>query len=76
MILKEKTFYVAKYDGREIVLFNSEKIEVNFELREATQLEKEYWTDSMAIVDGESEENFGAVTLCDFNEWQKQKGYK
>jgi len=76
MILKEKTFYVGKYDGREIVLFNSEQIEVNIELREATQLEKEYWTDSMEIADGESEENFGAVSLCDFNEWQKQKGYK
>lgn len=95
MELKEKTFYVFKYDGGdgligydeegnptdksepiEIIFFNVEKQETTRDLREATALEKEYWMDAMEVSDDNFEEDFGAVSLCDFEEWKQQKGYK
>lgn len=95
MELKEKTFYVVKYEGGqgligydeegnpvdknepiEIIFFNAEKRETNRELREATELEKEYWYDAMEVSDELFEEDYGAVSLCEFENWKKEKGYK
>ena len=60
----------------EIIFFNSREIETSTILRDATQLEKEYWFDSMNIVDESGiDPNYSAVSLCDFEDWKKQKGY-
>lgn len=51
-------------------------METDIECRLCTELEKEYWLDSMEIIDGViPNENFGAVSLCEFQDWKKQKGY-
>ena len=61
----------------EIVFYhNGNDIETNRECRLCTELEKEYWLDSMDIIDGIiPNEDFGAVSLCDFEDWKIAKGY-
>lgn len=59
----------------EIVFFNLDEHETKMNLREATELEKEYWTESMQDIDNDSEEYFGGVSLCGFEEWKQIKGY-
>jgi hypothetical protein len=59
-----------------IYYHNKEEMETTIKCRPCTQLEKEYWLDSMEFADEEiPEHDFGAVTLCDFEDWKKQKGY-
>ena len=60
----------------EIVLFNTQDdFETSKEgIREATELEKQYWLESVQIVDeSDIKEEIGAVSLCDFEEWKKSK---
>ena len=63
----------------EIIIFTMQKEKLNSEydkslfIREATELEKEYWLDSMQMVDNISTENFNAVSLCEFDEWLDKK---
>jgi hypothetical protein len=61
----------------EIVMFwNRDDMETKKKFRIATQHEKEYWLDSMNIIDSDSiKGEVGAVSLCDFDEWMVKKGY-
>lgn len=61
----------------EIVMFwNKDDIETSKEFRLATQHEKEYWLDSMNIIDAEKfKGEVEAVSLCDFQDWMVKKGY-
>ena len=55
---------------------NGEDIETHVECRLCTELEKEYWCDSMNFIDKEiPNEDYGAVSLCDFEDWKIEKGY-
>lgn len=69
---------VLESDKQVVFFFNEDsEIETKDELqvREATNLEKEYWIDAMAESD-ENNQNFGGVGLGKFEEWKKDKGYK
>lgn len=61
----------------EIVMFwNRDDMETTKEFRLATQHEKEYWLESMNIIDAEKfKGEVEAVSLCDFHEWMVKKGY-
>jgi len=74
------------FDGNEFKVFNSvteivfyhnkKDIETNTECRLCTELEKEYWLDSMDIIDEIiPNKDFGAVSMCDFEDWKIEKGY-
>jgi hypothetical protein len=59
-----------------IFYHTGEDMESEIEGRLCTELEKEYWLDSMDIIDETiPNQDFGAVSLCDFEDWKKQKGY-
>lgn len=59
-----------------IFYYKGDDMETEMKGRLCTELEKEYWLDSMDIIDGLiPNEDFGAVSLCDFEDWKKQKGY-
>jgi hypothetical protein len=59
-----------------IFYHKGEDMETDIECRLCTELEKEYWLDSMEISDEIIPDmDFGAVSLCDFEDWKKEKGY-
>jgi len=69
---------VLEADKQVVIFFNEDsEIETrdDLEVREATNLEKEYWIDAMREAD-ENNQNFGGVGLGKFEEWKKDKGYK
>ncbi len=74
----EKGELVSVSDPTEIIMFYNldEEMDISDELnpRDATELEKEFWTDAMNNADMNT--NFGAVSLSTFNQWKKQKGYE
>ncbi len=61
----------------EMIFYNNIDIEVNCEVRLCTELEKEFWVYSMDIIDKEvPNENFCGVSMCDFEDWEIEMGYK
>ena len=63
--------------GVDVIFYhNKDDMETTIECRPCTQLEKEYWLDSMDIIDEKiPNEDFAAVSLCDFEDWKIEKGY-
>ena len=73
----DRSFYTGKL---EIVIFNvKEKLigeDNSMLIREATELEKEYWIDSIQLADDMIDGTIGdydAVSLCEFDEWLNEK---
>lgn len=59
-----------------IFYHNADDMETTLDCRICTQLEKEYWLDCMNIIDEQIPNvDYSAVSLCDFEDWKKEKGY-
>lgn len=70
--------YKVFKEVNEIILYhNGEDIEIDKECILCTELEKEFWLDSMNIIDEiKLDEDFDAVSMCEFEDWKIEKGYK
>lgn len=79
MLLKKNNFYVIKFMDLEVIIYYNQDEDMEMkqvETREATQLEKEYWFDAMSEIDETMErQKFDAVSLDEFDNWKKEKGY-
>lgn len=57
-----------------VIFFNEPDTETDINAREATELEKEYWFESMQESDETDENNYSGVSLGFFQEWKESKG--
>ena len=74
--LEGKKFYLFKFNGLNVVYWNAEpkKLAIgSVRLRQPTEKQKQYWFESMEQVGAGSE--FSAVSLCDYEIWEKEKGF-
>lgn len=79
MILEPKRFYTIKTSKRKIVLWvDKKKVLPDFiEVEDSTLEEKEFWVDSMSIVDRMEKNDFMGVTLNYwFDKWKNEKKQK
>lgn len=65
---------VNEYERFVVIFFNEPDMTTELNVREATELEKEYWIDSMQESDEINQNEFSGVGLELFEEWKKLKG--